>query len=115
MNWLLLTQTNLFGLIPLLATTDSLPSFLPAPAQYGILGIVIAALVTGRVVTAGVLKDEQDARRRAEERADRYEMEIQRLNESFRESAIPAFIDSTRAMADITEATQSILRGRGQG
>lgn len=85
----------------LAASSDSSLPGLPAPAQYGILGIGIAVLASGRVVVPiGWLKDEQAARARAEERAELNATKLEESNKDARESMVPALVESNRVLSE---------------
>lgn len=72
---------------------SSLPE-LPTGAQYGILGILVAALASGKFVVPRYVLD------RERERADRLEAENVRLNNVIQEKAIPAIVQAATAVKD---------------
>lgn len=73
----------------------SLPE-LPAGAQYGILGVLVAMLASGYLLVPRYVLD------RERERADRMEQENVRLNTLIQEKAIPAIVDASNAVKDST-------------
>lgn len=75
--------------------SSSLPE-LPTGAQYGILGVLVFALASGKFLVPRYVLD------RERERADRMEVENVRLNTLIQEKAIPAIVDAANAVKDST-------------
>lgn len=83
-------------------------SDVPIPYTVALLISAIGAIVSGRFVAPkGWLVDEREARIRAENRADRYEAEINRLNSTFTEKFLPAIVESQQTMTVVTEIIQT--------
>jgi len=64
--------------------------------QYGAIGIILVLLVT---VSRSLIKREQD-------RADRLDLEVTRLNSLIQEKTIPALLSATQAV----QASQALLQ-----
>lgn len=95
----------MFAVLLAAEAANSLPE-LPTAAQYGILGILVAALASGRFVTPRYVLD------RERERADRMEQENVRLNTLIQEKAIPAIVDASAAVRDSTMLVHDMKRER---
>ncbi len=92
------------------SNTTALPE-LPPAAQYGLLGIGIAALATGKfLIPRYVLDRERERADQAEERADRNEKENQRLNTVIQEKFVPSIVDASNAVRDATVLITKIKR-----
>lgn len=92
-------------LLIIAATEGGLPE-LPTGAQYGILGVLVAALASGRFLVPRYVLD------RERERADRMEQENVRLNTLIQEKAIPAIVDASAAVRDSTLLVHDMKRER---
>jgi hypothetical protein len=97
---------SLTAMILSAATTVSGLPELPTAAQYGILGVLLAALVSGRFVIPRYVLD------RERERADRMEQENVRLNALIQEKTIPAIVDASVAVRDSTLLVHDMKRER---
>lgn len=86
-------------------SSSSLPE-LPAGAQYGILGVLVAMLGSGWLLVPRYVLD------RERERADRMEVENVRLNTLIQEKAIPALVDAANAVKESTLLVHDVKRDR---
>ena len=87
----------------LVLAAESVPE-LPTAAQYGLLGIMVAALASGRFLVPRYVLD------RERERADRMEQENVRLNALIADKAIPAIVDASAAVRDSTVLVHDMKR-----
>lgn len=84
---------------------DAGPADLAALTQYGVLGVLAAILI---VFARLAYKRETD-------RADRLEAELNRLNTSIQEKAIPALLAAATAIEECTELLRDQQRDRRLG
>lgn len=92
---------------------EDVPGGLGVLAQYGALGVIAALLV---VFARTAIKRDADrseaAWRREVERADRLEAEVNRLNNSIQEKAIPALLAGATAINECTQMLREMQRQR---
>lgn len=108
---MVLEELPLNDLILILAQdpANNLGDIVGQSLNYGVLGLVLVALITRKLVVGGELEDKKETIVKLEEKIEKLEEENKRLNSLIQDKIVPNTLEATIALEKVLEINNILI------